>query len=53
MSITSHLRRLCDTFAFPGALRVTEAAARLHTAAGLHSQVETQGDLRGCGGANT
>lgn len=51
--VISHLRGLCDTFALPGALRVTEAAAWLHTAAGLHGQVETQGDLRGCGGAHT
>lgn len=50
--IISHLRRLCDTFAFPRALRVTEAAARLHAATGLHLQVETQNDLRGCGGTN-
>lgn len=52
VSALSHLRGLCDTFAFPGALRVTEAAARLHAAAGLHHQAETQGDLRGCGGAH-
>lgn len=50
---SSHLRGLSDTFAFPRALRVTEAAAWLHTAAGLHRQVETQGDLRGCGGTHT
>lgn len=53
ISLISHLRGLRDTFAFPGALRVTEAAAGLHTAAGLHRQVETQGDLWGRGGAHT
>lgn len=52
ISALSHLRGLCDTFAFPGALRVTEAAAWLHAAAGLHHQAEPQGDLRGCGGAH-
>lgn len=49
----SYLRGLCYTFAFAGALRVTEAAAGLHTAAGLDCQVETQGDLRDCRGAHT
>lgn len=48
----SHLRGLGDAFAFSGALRVTEAAAGLHTAAGLHRQVETERDLRGRGSAN-
>lgn len=48
-----HLRGLRDTFPFPRTLGVTEAAAGLHTAAGLHRQVEAQGDLRGCGGAHT
>lgn len=46
------LRGLGDAFAFSGALRVTEAAAGLHTAAGLHRQVETERDLRGRGSAN-
>lgn len=49
----SALRRLCDAPAFPRALRVAEAAAGLHTAAGLHCQVQTQSDLRGCRGAHT
>lgn len=47
------LRGLCDAAAFPRALWVAEAAAGLHTAAGLHRQVQTQRDLRGCGGAHT
>lgn len=52
ISQSSHLRGLGDAFAFSGALRVTEAAAGLHTAAGLHRQVETERDLRGRGSAN-
>lgn len=48
-----HLRGLRDAFAFPGALRVAEAAAGLHTAAGFHRQVEAQGDLWGCGSPHT
>lgn len=48
-----HLRGLCDTIAFPGTLRVIEAAPGLHAAAGLHHEAETQDDLRGCGGAHT
>ena len=48
----SHLRGLRDALSLPGALRVAEAAAGLHAAAGFHRQVETQRDLRGCGGAH-
>lgn len=49
----SALRGLCDTFAFARTLWITEAAPGLHAAAGLYCQVETQSDLRGCGGADT
>jgi len=48
----THRGGLRDALAPPGALRVAEAAARLHTAAGLHRQVQAQCHLRSSGGAH-
>lgn len=48
----TYRRGLRDALALPGALRVAEAAARFHAAAGLHRQVQAQCHLRSRGGAH-
>lgn len=48
-----HLRWLCNTFALPRAMKVTEVTeARLCTGAGLYCQVETKDGLNGGWGIN-
>lgn len=55
--VIPNLRCFCNTFALPRAVKLPEVLAlalglRLHTAAGLHGQVEPKDDLRGSRGAN-
>lgn len=47
MNALPHLRRLCNTFALPRAVKFPELSARLHTAAGLDDQAEPKDDFRG------